>query len=92
MLQVAIGLRSASRGYMPDKSFVIVSLVFTAFTLIGWRTGLAALTQVIQVTLYQSALLTLTHGAVSTLSCLLLSANQLLGSEDLLAASGLDRK
>ncbi|CAK0753841.1 hypothetical protein CVIRNUC_002251 [Coccomyxa viridis] len=44
-LPVAIGLRSVSRGYIPDKAFIIVSLAVTAFMLIGWRTGLAALTK-----------------------------------------------
>jgi len=46
VLQVAIGLRSASRGYIPDKAFIIVTLAVTAFLLIGWRTGLAALSKV----------------------------------------------
>ena len=46
LLQVAIGLRSVSRGYLPDKAFIVVSLAVTAFMLIGWRTGLAALTKV----------------------------------------------
>lgn len=49
LLQVAIGLRSVSRGYIPDKAFIIVSLAVTAFMLIGWRTGLAALTKVCSV-------------------------------------------
>ena len=46
MLQVAIALRSASRGYIPDKAFIIVSLAVTAFLLVGWRTGFAALLKV----------------------------------------------
>ena len=49
LLQVAIGLRSVSRGYIPDKAFILVSLAVTAFMLIGWRTGLAALTKVCSV-------------------------------------------
>ncbi|CAL5227528.1 g10517 [Coccomyxa viridis] len=44
-LPVAIALRSASRGYIPDKAFIIVSLVVTAVLLVGWRTGLAALSK-----------------------------------------------
>ena len=52
LLQVAIGLRSVSRGYIPDKAFIIVSLAVTAFMLIGWRTGLAALTKVCSVILF----------------------------------------
>ena len=51
LLQVAIGLRSVSRGYIPDKAFIVVSLAVTAFMLIGWRAGLAALTKVCLVTL-----------------------------------------
>jgi hypothetical protein len=35
-------LRAASRGYLPDKSFLIVSALATALFLIGWRAGLAA--------------------------------------------------
>ena len=52
LLQVAIGVRSVSRGYIPDKAFIIVSLAVTAFMLIGWRTGLAALTKVCSVVLF----------------------------------------
>lgn len=37
-------LRSLSKGYMPDKAFIIVSLVVTAVFLVGWRTALAAAT------------------------------------------------
>ena len=51
LLQVAIGLRSVSRGHIPDKAFIIVSLAVTAFMLIAWRTGLAVLTKVCLVTL-----------------------------------------
>ena len=52
LLQVAIGVRSVSRGYIPDKAFIIVSLAVTAFMLIGWRTGLAALTKVCSAILF----------------------------------------
>lgn len=44
--QVALILRSVQRGYIPDKSFVIVSFLATGVLLIGWRTALAAATQV----------------------------------------------
>ena len=43
-LQVGIALRSLSRGYLPDKAFIVVSLAVTAVFLIGWRSGLAAAT------------------------------------------------
>ena len=43
-MQVAILLRSVSRGYLPDKSFVIVSFIATAVLLVGWRSALAAAT------------------------------------------------
>lgn len=46
VVQVAVGLRSASHGYVPDKAFIIVSFAVTAFLLVGWRTGLSALTKV----------------------------------------------
>lgn len=42
--QVGVALRSLSRGYIPDKTFIIVSLVVTAVFLIGWRSALAATT------------------------------------------------
>ena len=45
-LQVALTLRSVQRGYIPDKSFVVVSFLATGVLLIGWRTALAAATQV----------------------------------------------
>ncbi|DBA92655.1 TPA: hypothetical protein ACH3X1_002868 [Trebouxia sp. C0004] len=38
-------LRSIQRGYMPDKSFVIVSFIATGVLLIGWRSALAAATE-----------------------------------------------
>ena len=41
---MGIALRSLSRGYLPDKAFIIVSLAVTAIFLIGWRSGLAAAT------------------------------------------------
>ncbi len=41
---MAIALRSASRGYIPDRAFILVSLAVTAVFLVGWRSGLAALT------------------------------------------------
>lgn len=46
MLQTALVLRSIQRGYIPDKSFVIVSFVATGVLLIGWRSALAIATQV----------------------------------------------
>lgn len=39
-------LRSATRGYFPEPSFVAVSMVATGVFLIGWRSGLAAATPV----------------------------------------------
>ena len=42
--QVGVALRSLSRGYFPDKAFVIVSFAVTAVFLIGWRSALAAAT------------------------------------------------
>lgn len=39
---VGIVLRSISRGYLPDKSFLIVAMVATAVLLIGWRSALTA--------------------------------------------------
>lgn len=42
---VALVLRSIQRGYIPDKSFVIVSFIATGVLLIGWRSALAAATQ-----------------------------------------------
>jgi len=38
-------LRSIQRGYIPDKSFVIVSFIATGVLLIGWRSALAAATK-----------------------------------------------
>jgi hypothetical protein len=35
-------VRTLSKGYLPDKAFVIVSLAATAVLLVGWRTALAA--------------------------------------------------
>lgn len=46
MLQTALVLRSIQRGYIPDKSFVIVSFLATGVLLIGWRSALAVTTQV----------------------------------------------
>lgn len=46
MLQTALVLRSIQRGYIPDKSFVIVSFLATGVLLIGWRSALAIATQV----------------------------------------------
>ncbi len=43
-LQVGIALRTIGRGYIPDKSFIIVTVVITLVLMVGWRTGLAALT------------------------------------------------
>ena len=37
--QAGILLRSAFRGYLPDKSFIIVTMVVTGVFLVGWRTG-----------------------------------------------------
>ena len=45
-LQVSLVLRSIQRGYIPDKSFVIVSFIATGVLLIGWRSALAAATKV----------------------------------------------
>ncbi|KAL3148581.1 hypothetical protein ABBQ38_014012 [Trebouxia sp. C0009 RCD-2024] len=42
---VALILRSIQRGYIPDKSFVIVSFLATGVLLIGWRSALAVATQ-----------------------------------------------
>ena len=39
--QTGILLRAAGRGYLPDRSFVVVTLAFTGVLLIGWRTVLA---------------------------------------------------
>lgn len=41
---MGIALRSLSRGYIPDKAFIIVSFAVTAVFLIGWRSALAAIT------------------------------------------------
>ena len=46
LVQIALVLRSAQRGYIPDKSFVIVSFLATGVLLIGWRSALAVATQV----------------------------------------------
>lgn len=46
MPQVALALRSAQRGYLPDKSFVIVAFIATGVLLVGWRAALAAILQV----------------------------------------------
>lgn len=46
MLQTALVLRSVQRGYVPDKSFVIVSFLATGVLLIGWRSALAIATKV----------------------------------------------
>ena len=45
-LQASLVLRSIQRGYIPDKSFVIVSFIATGVLLIGWRSALAAATKV----------------------------------------------
>lgn len=42
---IALVLRSVQRGYLPDKSFVIVSFVATGILLIGWRSALAAVSK-----------------------------------------------
>lgn len=41
-IPVGLVVRSLVRGYMPDKSFLLVSLAVTGVLLIGWRTALAA--------------------------------------------------
>lgn len=46
LLQTALVLRSIQRGYIPDKSFVIVSFLATGVLVIGWRSALAIATQV----------------------------------------------
>lgn len=38
-------LRSLSRGYLPDTSFIVVSLVVNGALLVGWRAALAAATE-----------------------------------------------
>ena len=43
-LQAGIAARSLACGYAPDKAFVIVTLVVTGVLLVGWRSGLAAVT------------------------------------------------
>lgn len=48
-LQTALALRSAQRGCLPDKSFVIVSFIATGVLLVGWRAALAAALQVSQL-------------------------------------------
>ncbi|KAK9906716.1 hypothetical protein WJX75_006698 [Coccomyxa subellipsoidea] len=48
-LTVGIALRSLSRGYFPDKGFVIVTFAVTAVFLIGWRTALASITPEVDV-------------------------------------------
>lgn len=45
-MQIALVLRSIQRGYIPDKSFVIVSFLATGVLLVGWRSALAVATQV----------------------------------------------
>ena len=42
-VQAGIILRAASRGYVPDKSFVIVTLLATFVLLLSWRATFAAL-------------------------------------------------
>ncbi|KAK9819097.1 hypothetical protein WJX74_000450 [Apatococcus lobatus] len=42
-IPAGIVLRSASKGYVPDKSFVIVTLLATAALLLGWRATFSAL-------------------------------------------------
>ena len=42
--QAGIAARSLARGYVPEKAFIIVTLVVTGVLLVGWRSGLAALT------------------------------------------------
>jgi len=43
-IPVGIFVRSAQRGYLPDTSFVIVTLAVTLVFLVGWRSALAAVT------------------------------------------------
>ena len=42
-LQAGLIIRTASKGYLPDKSFVIVTLLATAVLLFSWRALFAAL-------------------------------------------------
>ena len=42
-MQLALALRSASRGAPPPLPFVVVASVATGVLLIGWRSALAAL-------------------------------------------------
>ena len=41
---LGLALRTITKGYMPHVSFMIVSMVMTAALMIGWRSGLAAVT------------------------------------------------
>ena len=43
IVQAGLIIRSAYRGYLPEKSFVIVSLLATAVLLFAWRGSFAAL-------------------------------------------------
>ena len=38
-------LRTASRGYLPEPTFIAVSLAATGVFLVGWRAALAAATE-----------------------------------------------
>jgi hypothetical protein len=41
---LAVAIRTAQKGYIPDKSFILVGLGVTFVMMLGWRCGLAALT------------------------------------------------
>lgn len=43
-LPVGLTLRTISKGYVPHVSFIIISTVMTALVMVGWRSGLAAIT------------------------------------------------
>ena len=66
MPQVSLALRSAQRGYLPDKSFVIVSFVATGVLLVGWRAALAAILQVCDVQHRLAAVTVVTEGFTIT--------------------------
>jgi len=54
---LGLALRTITKGYLPHVSFMIVSMVMTAVLLIGWRSGLAAVTpEATQLTPVQQAM------------------------------------
>eukprot|EP00884_Botryococcus_braunii_P018951 jgi/Botrbrau1/573/Bobra.0010s0039.1 len=43
-IPLAVAIRSAQKGYIPDKSFILVGLGVTFVMMLTWRAGLAAVT------------------------------------------------